>query len=249
MTTAEEILARTIAPENEPHIVVGYDRSVTVPQELRMIAVQFDHNVETVTFDCPRYWDGHDISKMEIFINYMRSDNKPGQFHCTDVTIDNSDENLMHFTWTITGHVTEVVGTISFLVCAKMADENGDLTNRWNSLLNQDMTIAKGLVGSGDIETMYPDGIMAILLRLDSLVYGTSGQGAPTETTTGAVGSLYMDLDTNRMYKCISVNDGVYTWASVDGVGITGAEIERTGYVDDVGVATGIVKITIEEVV
>lgn len=33
--------------KTEPHIVVGSDRMITVPDELKNIAVQYDHNVET----------------------------------------------------------------------------------------------------------------------------------------------------------------------------------------------------------
>ena len=64
------IYARTVDPSTEEHIVVGDDRVITVPDSLKRIAVQYDHNVETVTFDCPRYWDGLDMSQMAIYINY-----------------------------------------------------------------------------------------------------------------------------------------------------------------------------------
>lgn len=237
MTTASEILTRTATPETEPHIVIGNDRTVVVPPELQVIAVQFDHNVETVTFDCPRYWDEHDLREMRIFINYMRADKEVGQFYCTDVSVDESDETIIHFTWTVTGHVTEVVGGISFLVCAKAANEDGELLNRWSSLLNQEMRIAQGLLADGAIERLYPDGIMAILMRLDSLVHASCGNGPPTTDTVGSIGLIYMDLDTKLMYKCVDVSDGAYTWELLDGTdGVDGVD------------GVGITSITIEEV-
>ena len=39
-----------------------------------------------------------------------------------------------------------------------------------------------------------------------------SGNGAPTTETVGAVGELYMDIDTHSIYKCVAVGGGVYTW-------------------------------------
>lgn len=51
-----------VNPVDEPHIVIESDKTITVPDDLRHIAVQGEHNIETVTFDCPRYWDGHDLS-------------------------------------------------------------------------------------------------------------------------------------------------------------------------------------------
>ena len=38
------------------------------------------------------------------------------------------------------------------------------------------------------------------------------GTGAPTSSTAGAVGCLYMNTTTGDMYKCTGVNSGVYTW-------------------------------------
>lgn len=41
------------------------------------------------------------------------------------------------------------------------------------------------------------------------------GSGAPTTSTVGAVGCLYMDIDNGGLYKCIAVTDGSYTWTSI----------------------------------
>jgi hypothetical protein len=39
-----------------------------------------------------------------------------------------------------------------------------------------------------------------------------SGNGAPTTETVGAIGELYMDIDTHSIYKCVAANNGAYTW-------------------------------------
>lgn len=39
--------------------------------------------------------------------------------------------------------------------------------------------------------------------------------GEPTEETKGAVGCLYMDEDTENLYKCVSVSNGAYVWKPV----------------------------------
>lgn len=43
-----------------------------------------------------------------------------------------------------------------------------------------------------------------------------TGEGAPTTTTEGAVGCLYMDTLTGEMYKCVAVSNGIYTWTYVE---------------------------------
>lgn len=162
MSGAEELLnsgASTYLarPETEPHIVIGEDRFITVPAELKRIAVQFDHDVETVTFDCPRYWDGLDMSAMGIYINYMRSDKAYGCFRAENVSVDEADENIMHFTWTISKNVTLVKGNIQFLVCVRKSDDENNEINHWNSELCKDMYVSEGMECAEVILPEYPD--------------------------------------------------------------------------------------------
>lgn len=167
MSKAEELLNTLAITEatnarlsttDEPHLVIGPDRIITVPTELKRLAVQFDHNVETVTFDCPRYWDEHDMSQMHIYINYLRSDKESAICKAQDVTVDELDETMMHFTWTISRHVTEVPGQIVFLVCIKIADAEGNEKTHWNSELCKTCFVSEGLEIDGEpIRELYPD--------------------------------------------------------------------------------------------
>jgi hypothetical protein len=47
------------------------------------------------------------------------------------------------------------------------------------------------------------------------------GAEAPTVATEGAVGSQYMNTTTGKIYKCIAVSDGGYTWKLFEGEGGT----------------------------
>ena len=152
-----DISLQLVNPETEPHIVIGDDRFISVPKELQRIAVQYDHDVETVTFDCPRYWDGLDMSKMSIYINYMRKDRYVACYKATDVTVDAADSNIMHFDWTISRNVSEVKGELRFLVCIKKGDAEGYEVNHWNSELNNEMYISEGLEVEPSIFDPYPD--------------------------------------------------------------------------------------------
>jgi hypothetical protein len=41
------------------------------------------------------------------------------------------------------------------------------------------------------------------------------GTGAPSKTTEGAVGVLYMDTNTGYIYKCISIVENEFIWESI----------------------------------
>ena len=174
MSQAEELLA-TLSGEgatvnvdtSDEHMVIGNDRIVMVPNSLKRLAVQYDHDIETVTFDCPRYWDDHDMSQMKIYINYMRADKALGMYIAQNVEVDPVDSSIMHFTWTISRNVSEVKGNIAFLVCVKNADEEGNEINHWNSELCKECYISEGMECEEDLVAMYPDFVTEMLQRMD----------------------------------------------------------------------------------
>ena len=167
MSKAEELLNTLAITEttnarlsttDEPHLVIGPDRVITVPTELKRLAVQFDHDVETVTFDCPRYWDEHDMSQMHIYINYLRLDKETGIFKAQNIVVDETDPSVMHFDWTISRNVSEVPGQLVFLVCIKKADEEGNEKTHWNSELCKTCYVSEGLEIDGEeLKALYPD--------------------------------------------------------------------------------------------
>lgn len=160
------------------HIIIGSDRYVTVPESLQKIGVQFDHNAETVTFDCPRYWDEHDLSKMQIYVNYMRPNDSFGTHICTNVMVDSSDNTIIHFDWTVSGHVTEFAGPLSFLVCMRSTDDDGDITAHWNSELNSQLYISSGMKCRDAILGRYPDIITQLLQRMEVVENVSDGVAA-----------------------------------------------------------------------
>lgn len=151
------------------HITISNDRRIYVPESLKKIAVQYDHNATTATFDCPRYWDGHDLSKMAIYVNYIRSDEFLGSCLCTNMLIDSSDSDLIHFDWTVSGNVTEVAGPIQFLICVKKTDSSGKDIIHWSSELNDEMYVSSGLKCREVIIRRYADIISQILSKIGGL--------------------------------------------------------------------------------
>ena len=184
--SGDEIEAYAVAEE---HIVIGRDRFITVPEALKRIAVQFDHNIETVTFDCPRYWDDNDLTEMTIYINYLcPGEITPGSFVAENVTIDETDSEMIHFTWTITGEVTQKKGTLKFLVCAKSVDDDGLEDLRWNSEINTSMYISEGMDATEQIFERNPDFLTQVLLLADEL--RNNGAIATIDKTLSMEGSV-----------------------------------------------------------
>ena len=158
----------------EPHIRIHDDRTIVVPKELRKIAVQFDHNAETVTFDCPRYWDNVDMSTMTIYINYMRKDGARGQFLAKNVVVDAADNKVMHFDWKLSQNATLVKGPLIFLVCIKNTGANGEELFHWNSERCSDVFVSEGLECDDVIGAIHADIITDLLVRMDKILVANS---------------------------------------------------------------------------
>lgn len=163
LDSANDVMVLSADPSTEPHIVIDANRFITVPDELKRIAVQYDHDVETVTFDCPRYWDEHDMSEWIVYINYRRSDNKAGQYCTSNITVDTDDSTIMHFDWTISKHATRANGPLTFNVCIKDSEDEENVLHHWNSELCNDCYISEGFeLGISDDETISSDTLVFI---------------------------------------------------------------------------------------
>ena len=102
MSQAEDLLDGLMNENgDEEHIIIGKDRTVTVPKSLHKIAIQYDHNVRTVTFDCPRYFGGVDLSTLRFFFFFCRSDGEAGSYRVDEVRLDEIDDTIIHFDWVL----------------------------------------------------------------------------------------------------------------------------------------------------
>lgn len=155
----------------EHHIKIGMDRFITVPDELKRIAVQHDHNMRTVTFDCPRYYDGRDMSGMKVYVNIEGPRGAKGSYPTDNLRVNSHDGNVMHFDWTITREMTPVDGNLEFLVCIRQVDEEGNESNHWNTELNDEMYISKGLEADEVILNTYPDIITKLQEQVEAVEY------------------------------------------------------------------------------
>lgn len=155
MSLAEEMLAsisvddgiQTYSAEEE-HIVVNDMRQIIVPNSLKTIAVEGDKDIETVTFDCVRYWDGNDLSTFAIYLNYVLPDKSTGTYIPEAINTSEGD-NFYHFDWKIKNTITQKSGKISFAITAIKTKQNDEgetvVDKQWSSLPNADCTIAVGL--------------------------------------------------------------------------------------------------------
>lgn len=203
--------------DEEPHIVIDESRIAIVPAELKTIAVTGDKDIETVTFDCVRYWDGNDLSTFAIYLNYVLPDMSSGTYIPEEIVTSDGDE-FYHFDWKIKNNITQKSGKISFAITAikTRKEQNGAIfvDKQWSSIPNSDCSIALGLnisnVPSEEESEDILSQMSAILEDLQSnlteLVYSNVVQSSGYDTTK-VMSQAAVTLEFEKTNQRIEKND------------------------------------------
>lgn len=167
--------ARTAS--DELLIIDPETRQIAVPENF-LLGVESDQNVERVRFQCPKIvGDNIDLSKLHIYVNYQNANQEVSSYWCQDVEVEGDN---ITFSWLVSRAATMYQGETIFIVCAKKSDEEGNLTNEWNTTIPEHGGIVlEGLEPDPRLEQQYPDVIEQILTELDTIKIpagGTTGQ-------------------------------------------------------------------------
>lgn len=192
------------------HIIINNDRTVVIPASLYKVGNRFDHGVNKVIFDCPRYADEEqtiDLSTMKIYINYIRSDKEPLSSLAMNVTVDETDPTIMHFVWDITRSVTFVDGVLDCLVCIKSTNSEGAEEHHWNSDIFSKLFVGKGMENTETIAEENIDLITQLLLEVDTAKAEVSGVSDRIDGVYGKVGALEALATEDKSSVVAAVNE------------------------------------------
>ena len=183
------------------HVTITKDKRVLVPESLKKLGVQFEHDVNTITFTCPRFWSMADLSTMDVYINYTLPDGTPGVYEVTDVQIDEEDETLVYFDWNILRNITRLNGQIAFSICAKNIDAEGNDIHHFNTEICKTTYISPGLCIDEIIEEKYPDVLGNLMHDVSELKNNKVGYAEISGTTI----TLYADGTKKNVINSIEI--------------------------------------------
>lgn len=131
MATAEELLA-TVGNEQD-YIVIDSDlRTMTFPASVKNIGVENDKDVHKLNFMMPRYFSDYDLSTFNIRINYVNANGDGDMYVVTEPTVE---DDAIYFSWLVGRHACLYKGAVTFIVCLKLADGEGDVAQEFNTTL------------------------------------------------------------------------------------------------------------------
>lgn len=117
-------------PEDEPRFIIDLDtRKIILPDEFKFLAVENDHNAETIYFEIDRYYDKQDLSQKTCIVQYKNtSDTKAieGFYPVTKLDVDTVPGKIL-FGWTIENKVTVLPGFVDFSIRFYSINDSGRL--------------------------------------------------------------------------------------------------------------------------
>ncbi len=134
----------------------GVTRTITNINETKRELVQNDHNSERLTFDMPRFIDGHDLSECNsVQIHYVNLDRFQkskifGVYEVDDLHVKSDDENAVALSWLVSGHSTQYVGTLNFSIRFACVRDNV-VQYVWNTTVFKGISILEAIYNSFEI--------------------------------------------------------------------------------------------------
>lgn len=173
MPTVDELLnslletgAEHIHPvsDNDTYYIINPNtRQITNESGTENVIMQYDHNSERVTFEIPRYVDGHDMTLCNVVkVHYVNpgmgfGTDYFGVYDVDDIRVDPDNTNNVICTWLISRNVTQQPGLLNFLVQYSCVDNDGTEVYEWHTDIYSGIRINPGRDNGEAIVEEYAD--------------------------------------------------------------------------------------------
>lgn len=157
-------------------------RQITIDSGTDTI-MQFDHNSERLTFELPRYIDGHDMTQCNVVqVHYINVDSSTREsnadvYEVTDLKASTEDENTLVLSWLISGNATKYAGTLNFVIKFKCVTD-GAVDYAWGTAIYKGLTVSNGMDNGDAVAEEYSDILASWEARISALEEGGAG-GTP----------------------------------------------------------------------
>ena len=149
----------------DPHFTIDpITRNIIPKSEERNEIGQYDHNSEVLTFEIPRYVEGHDMSLCNVveihYLNYSKNKGliNGNVYEVNDLKLSSSDSDTLTFSWLISRNATQLEGTLDFTIrfmCTNSDD--GSIEYEWHTKSLSNIDVFKSIVNSQAAVAEYSD--------------------------------------------------------------------------------------------
>ena len=180
--------------DTDTHFIIDSDsREVSNAQEVKKAIFKGDHNSERLTFQLPRYIDGHDMTLCNVVqvhwnnVDASTREQISDAYTVTDLKPYEDDESIVVLSWLIDGNATTQVGMLAFSIRFSCVDENNKVTYAWNTAIHSDLTVKDSNYNGEIVAEDYADILAEWEARITALEQGGGG-GADWNASEGEAG-------------------------------------------------------------
>lgn len=149
--------------DSDSHYVVDpITRVITSGTPVKSTLIQYDHNSEILTFEMPRYVEGHDMLRCtSVTVHFTNTSDanrlsNQGVYEVQDFASAEDDADTIVWSWTISGYATQYVGPLSFAI--RFACTSGEtLEYAWSTAPFTGIKISSGIYNSDTVVNDYVD--------------------------------------------------------------------------------------------
>lgn len=152
------------------HTVYDTDLHFTIDPESRVITnpsekvrlMQYDHNSERITFEIPRYIDGHDMSQCtKIKVHYINistsgTETSSDVYEVDDAHISPDSEDTVIFSWLIAISATRLEGIVDFVIRFTCLDGN-NIVYAFGTDICSEISVSRGIDNGEEVIVNYSD--------------------------------------------------------------------------------------------
>ena len=193
------------------HVVADSDKHFKIDPLSRKITnesykiriVQGDHNSERFTFEIPRVIEGHDMSLCNsVQVHYLNiqpstrtttGKSSAGLYGVEDLTISPEDENVLLFSWLISGNATKYNGVLSFIIKFTCTDTDGTVEYAFNTATFSDIEVIESIDNTGAIQ---PEKYVDIIAQWEASLSSVKTAYLDDD------GNLILEMTDNRVINC-----------------------------------------------
>ena len=146
-STLELLNAIDAQVEEDICIVDAVNRTISVPESLRLLGVESDEKAEVRRFRCPKIVGNNiDLTALILFINFENAGGQKGAYKISDVEEDGDN---ITFSWELERKVTAYQGSPKFSLCAQRvkSGDDGTLEQEWNTTFNSECEVLEAVLG------------------------------------------------------------------------------------------------------
>lgn len=183
-------------------------RTITKDNTDKTVILQYDHNSERCTFELQRNVDGHDASLCNrVRVHYINTDGSNitnGVYTVDDLAISPDDDNVVIFSWLISGNATQYVGALSFVVCLECT--TGDVVDyRWQTTAYNNVSVSNGIFNTEFSEGIFASATLVEALSNDGMTYAATVDGV-TELYNGQTLTIIPEITSTSTNVALNVN-------------------------------------------